>query len=186
MLQGGPEINPDDLANKIEHTKRVIEEVNQQFQNEVCHPHSHPHPHPHPRPHPHPHPHLTLILTLTLKPQDLTTFVCVCIPEFLSLYETERLVQELTKFKIDVDNVIINQVLFPDKGSTCGFCQSRVKMQQKYIDQIQHLYEDFHVIKLPLLKHEVRGKAQLDVFSKLMLESYEKKWSEGLASVDVL
>eukprot|EP01126_Amoeba_proteus_P019818 TRINITY_DN202_c0_g1_i1.p2 TRINITY_DN202_c0_g1~~TRINITY_DN202_c0_g1_i1.p2 ORF type:complete len:152 (+),score=42.74 TRINITY_DN202_c0_g1_i1:808-1263(+) len=151
MLQGGPEINPDDLANKIEHTKRVIEEVNQQFQNE-----------------------------------DLTTFVCVCIPEFLSLYETERLVQELTKFKIDVDNVIINQVLFPDKGSTCGFCQSRVKMQQKYIDQIQHLYEDFHVIKLPLLKHEVRGKAQLDVFSKLMLESYEKKWSEGLASVDVL
>ena len=69
-----------------------------------------------------------------MKDHTKTTFVAVCIPEFLSMYETERLIQELANFNIDIRNIVINQILYPD--DECKMCKSRSKMQKKYLDQI--------------------------------------------------
>lgn len=124
-----------------------------------------------------------------IRDPEKTTFVCVCIPEFLSIYETERLVQELSKSEIDTHNVVVNQVLFPDKDAEdlvewyseaektlpseaqdlIRKTIARKRMQDKYISQIFELYEDFHVVLMPLLDNEVRGVAALESFSALLL-----------------
>jgi len=62
------------------------------------------------------------------KDPEKTTFVAVCIPEFLSMYETERLAIELAKQEIDIRNIVVNQVLYPDPRSPCNKCTARRKM----------------------------------------------------------
>jgi len=102
------------------------------------------------------------------KDHTQTTFVAVCIPEFLSMYETERLVQELVKFDIDISNIVINQVLLTKDD--CWKCNARIKMQSKYITQIKELFDDFHLVISPLLDEEVRGIERLKIFGKIIFD----------------
>ncbi|KAF2482765.1 anion-transporting ATPase-like domain-containing protein [Neohortaea acidophila] len=107
------------------------------------------------------------------KNPDLCTFIPVMIPEFLSLYETERMIQELGTYQIDTHALVVNQLLYPKMDNPCEQCNSRRKMQKKYLEQIDDLYgEDFHVVKMPLLTSEIRGVESLSKFSEMLVHPY--------------
>lgn len=107
------------------------------------------------------------------KNADMTTFVCVCIAEFLSLYETERMIQELNSYEIDTHCIVVNQLLFPKSDNPCEQCGARRKMQKKYLDQYEELYDEFNIVKVPMLVDEVRGKEKLEEFSQMLIHPYE-------------
>lgn len=116
------------------------------------------------------------------KNAEMTTFVCVCIPEFLSLYETERMIQELTGYGIDTHAIVVNQLLFPKRTNECEQCNARRRMQKKYLEQIEELYDEFNVVKMPLLVDEVRGKERLERYMDLISFSLPSSLSPRLAA----
>lgn len=112
------------------------------------------------------------------KDATKTTFVAVCIPEFLSMYETERLAIELAKQEIDIHNIVINQVLFPDPSQNCSKCKARRRMQEKYLTQIAEIYDDFHLVTNPQLDNEVRGIDSLKHFGSMLFNGYKPEWEK--------
>lgn len=126
----------------------------------------------------------TLEVSSIFADSNKCTFVCVCIPEFLSVFETERLVQEVSKFDISVSNIIVNQIIrdedIADQKKGEDLYRARMAMQTKYLEQVVELYgEDFHITAMPLLSGEVRGKDALESYAKLILEE-KPEFTEGM------
>lgn len=102
---------------------------------------------------------------------DYTTFICVGIPEFLSVYENERFIHDLFEKNIDVKGVIINQII-EEKECVNDFWKKRKQMQDKYVKLVKELYgDDFFLTYTYLKQEEIRGVDKLKEFTKSLFEN---------------
>ena len=100
-----------------------------------------------------------------------TSFICVGIPEFLSVYENERFIHDLFEININVSGIVINQIIDSEQCVN-EFWENRKKMQDKYINLINDLYKtDFFITYTKLEDQEIRGVTKLKTFSEKLFKN---------------
>eukprot|EP01127_Copromyxa_protea_P018464 TRINITY_DN582_c0_g1_i3.p1 TRINITY_DN582_c0_g1~~TRINITY_DN582_c0_g1_i3.p1 ORF type:complete len:290 (-),score=70.78 TRINITY_DN582_c0_g1_i3:6-875(-) len=124
--------------------------------------------------------------------KERTTFLAVCIAEYLSISETERLLHQLKSQDITCTHVVVNQLVLDtpttdeihalestitDKAlvskvtTSLQLLRAREEIQSKYI----HMLEEspaatcLDIVKVPLLAREVTGVENLKEFSQMLL-----------------
>jgi len=96
-----------------------------------------------------------------------TEFVPVTIPQPMSIFEVEKLVQSLVKQRITVKNVVVNQVM---EKRECPFCASREQQQQSCVHEIEERFASFNLVKVPLFPYQIRGKQGLREYARILFE----------------
>ena len=101
-----------------------------------------------------------------LYDSERTSFTLVCIPEAMSVAETERYQQLLREEGVPVTDLVINRV--EEEHDACPYCRSRVASQAPWLKEISHKFKNLRQHHVPLLPEEVRGLDSLRSFAKLV------------------
>lgn len=109
-------------------------------------------------------------LNTLLKDGDRCEFVPVMIPEKLAIYETVRLLNSLQEQGINVKNIIINRVY---EYNDCPFCRSQRLHHARLMEEIEHAFNKFNLIKIPLYSKEVQGIDALNEYSRSLVSIWK-------------
>lgn len=107
-----------------------------------------------------------------LSDPEITQFVIVMISEAMAVFETQRLLTNLNRWKIPANHIVVNQLVPPNPS--CKFCSKRYEMQQNNLKDIGDLYSDLDLIPVPLFEGEIRGVKELTRLGKILTGELEE------------
>jgi arsenite/tail-anchored protein-transporting ATPase len=83
------------------------------------------------------------------------SFVFVLNAEKLPIEETKKAIKILDTYNIKVDSLIVNRILPEDMNDE--FWKGRKELEQKYLDEIYDTFKGKKIIKIPMLKTDMRS-----------------------------
>ncbi len=95
-----------------------------------------------------------------LKDDTICSVRLVCIPEKMVVEETKRNFMYLNLYDYQVDGVYINRIL-PAQADN-PFLQKWQDIQKKYIDELERVFADIPVTRIPWYPKEVRGQEAVE------------------------
>jgi arsenite-transporting ATPase len=105
---------------------------------------------------------------LGMMRDETTMGIIVTNPEALCVNQANRVVQDLSKFGINIGGIVINRVL-TEEAADSEFNKQRRDFQQKYVQELKSTYKDkLPLIQVPLMPFEVKGIDALEKVGNIL------------------
>lgn len=101
-----------------------------------------------------------------------TEFVPVTILEEMAIKESERLLETLISYKMQVRQIVCNGL--NPHNPDCPYCMSKMEMQLKEFKSVREEFSPYKIVEMPLFPHEIRGIEALSDFGKVLFEGGEQ------------
>jgi arsenite-transporting ATPase len=116
-----------------------------------------------------------------MRQSEQTNFIFVLHPEAISIKETSRAIDELTKLEIQNFSLIINGVI-PQEGTRNPLFAARAEMQSRYLVQIEFNFP-YPKQRMTLLADEIKGVSRLRQVGRIFFDAEPASRLEEGASV---
>ena len=105
-----------------------------------------------------------------LTDKQKTAFFFVVVPEEMIILDTEKAAQLFSKFDVPIAGYVVNRVLPTDLTgrSIPPYFQNRLKMQGRYLEEIDNTFGSQVIARVPEMERDVTGLAMIEKLAGLM------------------